>query len=549
MMIHQLFEEQAAKQPDAVALETADRFLTYDELNRRANRMAWRLIESGIRPEQFAAVRIPRSIEAIVAMLGVLKAGAAWLYLESDLPDVRVATILENAQPQAVIASDHAGFGAGRDHNPDVAVTPDHAGCLLYTSGSTGQPKGVVAVHWSFTARIESGQLPDIVATDVCCLNSSLAFGLTASRFLLPLAQGARVVIPTDTDVKDVKRFAAVLAEYRVTSLFLPPVLLRALLEVDLSHTAIRAVTSGGSTLTAELADAFFESLPTAMLVNTYGSAEIGSTLSLQVLTRETYQGIVTIGRPVPAASMYLLDEHMQPVADGESGELYVGAPYLSREYLHLPQLTAERFLPDPFSPGKRVYRTGDMARKLPNGEIQLGGRRDHQVKIRGHRVELGEIEAALQRHPGVREAVVSVQQDALIAYVAGNATMQELRAFVREQLPAPMHPHAYLLVTGLPRTGGGTVDRGKLPPYDPARPEMEAPYEPPRSEAEQELAKIWGEALKVRQVGIHDNFLDLGGDSLAAMRAIVGMEARFGLKVAMDALFETTVAELARTV
>ncbi len=555
MIIHKRIEEQTARTPDAVALVVQDHTISYDALNRAANRMAWSLLDRGVQREQFVGVRLERSAEAVIALLGILKAGAAWIYLDPDLPQARVEAIMLDAKPQIVIARGDVGFGDGPTRNLGIPVAPDCAACVLYTSGSTGSPKGAIEIHRSLTARLESGQLPDILPGDICVLNSSLAFGVTASRFLLPLSLGAQLVIPPESDVKDVLRFADTIASHGVTSLFLPPVLLRTLLSLDAlvlaRLSAVRAVSVTGSSVSPELALAFFRAFPNAILVNLYGSTEIGSTAALRVMTGAADSEVISIGRPVPAASMYLLDDSMQPVLDGETGELYVGVPYLAREYLNQPERTAERFLPDPFVPGRRIYKTGDLARRLANGEIQLAGRRDHQVKIRGHRVELEEIEASLERHPDVAEAAVRLDGEMLIAYVvpATELSAGTLRTYARAQLPQPMNPAGYLFLAKLPRTSGGKVDRMSLPPYDPARPELDTPFEAPRGAAEIQLAQIWADALKIRQVGIHDNFLDLGGDSLAALRVIVQVEQRFGHKLTMETLFDLTVARIAASV
>jgi len=558
MIIHEQFEQQVARTPDAIALISGERRLTYAAVNQAANRVARWLLGRGVGREEFVGIQLERSIDAVVAILGILKAGAAWIYLEPDLPRARLDAILTDARPRIVIGRDVVLGDLDRQEasaaNPKVGVLPDDAACLLYTSGSTGQPKGAIEIHRSLTARLESNHLPDINAHDVCALNSSLAFGVTASRFLLPLALGARVVILAEDEAQDLLRLANLLAVHLVTSLFLPPVLLRAFLQLDGSIlarlSAIRAVSLTGSSITPELVRAFFGAFPRAILVNLYGSTEIGTTAALRVMSSSLDAEVISVGHPLPSATMYLLDENMQPVADGETGELYVGTPYLARGYLNQPNLTAERFLPDPSVSGGRIYRTGDLARRLSDGAIQLCGRRDHQVKIRGHRIELGEIELVLESHPGVKEAVVTVHNELLIAHAVRkpgvNLTASDLRAYAQEQLPRAMRPAVYLFLPELPRTAGGKLDRMRLPPYDPARPELDTPFEAPHDGTEAGVAKIWAEALKIRQIGIHDNFLDLGGDSLAAIRVIVQLEQSFAFQLTMDVLFERTIASIA---
>lgn len=561
-VIHELFEQQAEKTPTAVALISENTRVTYGELNWRANQVAHYLLKLGVGPEIIVGVRLERSIDAAVALLGVLKAGGVYVYFDPALPQKRIDDLKSDSKPKFTLTDRELDFREPSDEhltNPPCRVTLDNAAYVLYTSGSTGKPKGAVEIHRSLTARLSPGALPDIQPGDICGLNSSLGFGITASRLFLPLALGATVAILAEADVKDVYRFLEALEVHGITSVFLPPALLRTILSLDPGTlarvTRLRAVTVTGSALTPDLAAAFFRAFPNARLVNVYGSTEIGTTATIQVITRDSASDGISIGRPVPNTTVYLLDEELSPVPAGEAGEIYVSAPHMARGYLNQPELTAQRFLMSPFAPGERLYRTGDLGRLLPNGEILLLGRRDDQVKVRGFRIELGEIEAVLDEHGGILESVVIAKPEPdadnrLVAYFVarngGNVGSGEVRAFLNQRLPSHMVPSAFIRLAQMPRTNSGKVDRQALPPYDPARPEVESPYEAARSPVEAELAAIWSEVLKVQQVGIHDNFIELGGDSLAGTQALARVRDRLNLNLTLEALFDQTIADIA---
>jgi amino acid adenylation domain-containing protein len=561
-VMHELFEQQAARTPAAVALISGDSRVTYGELNQRANRLAHRLRRLGVGPEIFVGVSIERSINAAIALLSILKAGGVYVYFDPGLPQKRIEDLRGDSQPSLVLTDRELQSPELCDEDSTdlpSCVTLDNAAYVLYTSGSTGKPKGAVEVHRSLTARLSSGELPDIQPDDVCCLNSSLGFGITTSRLFLPLVLGAQVAILSEADVKDAHRFLSAMRAHGITSVFLPPAQLRTILNMDPSQlapiTQLRAVTVTGSALTPHLCESFFRALPNTQLVNVYGSTEIGTTATMSVMTRFSEFSETSIGRPVANTQIYLLDERMAPAPAGETGEIYVSAPHMARGYLHQPELTAERFLNSPFAPNERLYRTGDLGRMLPNGEILLLGRRDFQVKIRGFRIELGEIEAVLEEHERIVEAVVIAQPDLeaenrLIAYfVAKSGTSvpgSKLRAFLHNRLPSHMVPSAFVHLVQLPRTTSGKVDRQALPVYDSARPDVESPYEAPRDAMEANLAGIWSEVLKVKDVGIHDNFLELGGDSLTATQVIAQARNRFNINLTLECLFDQTIAVIA---
>jgi amino acid adenylation domain-containing protein len=574
-LIHQLFEQQVARTPSGLAVVCGDRNITYRELNHAANRLAERLQNLGVGPEIYVGVCLERSVEAATALLAILKTGGAYVYLDPSLPRKRLQELRIDSQPRLIVANGEFRNLAGEEFpyldicssefevedsiNVPSHVTPDNAAYLLYTSGSTGKPKGAVEIHRSLTARLNSGELPDIQQGDVCCLNSSFGVGITASRLFIPLALGAPVVILSDAEVKDADRFAQALETHGITSVFFSPLQLRAILalgpSVSARLTQLRAVTVTGSALTPQLAASFIGAFPNTQLVNVYGSTEIGTTATLQVIDKNSFSGRVSIGRPVPNTRVHLLDHHMAPVAAEANGEIYVSAPHLAREYLHQPELTAERFLTNPFEPHERLYRTGDLGRFLPNGEILLLGRLDYQVKVHGFRVELGEIEAVLEEHAKVCEAVVIAQpepegENRLIAYFVArtgvSVTAMELRTFLVSRLPGHMVPFALVPLIEMPMTNSGKVDREALPEFDLARADLASPYEEPRNPVEACLAGIWSNVLKVKTVGIHDYFLELGGDSLLATQAIVRVKERFEIVLTLESLFDQTLSEIA---
>jgi amino acid adenylation domain-containing protein len=589
--IHELWEQQVEKTPEAVALRYGDRHLTYGELNRRANRLAHHLQSLGVGPEVFVGVCLEPSEDAVIALIGILKAGGAYVYLDPDFPRKRVEEFLQDSQPRLIVTNaDFQGrfpgefvwvdicaaeLSEGSTTNPAPSATADSAAYILYTSGSTGKPKGTVEVHRSLTARLKSGQLPDFQPGDVCCLNSSFGSGITASRLFIPLVSGLPVVVLCDADVKDVSRFVRALDKYGVTSVFLSPDLLRAVLTFDsgmLSHLAnIRAVTVTGAALTPELVESFFRALPRAQLVNVYGSTEIGTTATLKVMTQGSDSRQISLGRPVAYTRIYLLDENLIPVPSGAPGEMYVGAEHMARGYLNRPDLTREKFVPNPFVPGERLYRTGDLGRTLPNGEIQFLGRRDHQVKIRGFRIELGEIEAVLEEYAGVREAAVTAQDfgadKRLIAYVVpktdASLAATDLRQFLRDRLPDHMVPSAFVPLALMPRTSSGKVDRNALPQYDSGWPEVGNPSEPsgagnseprnastPHGAIEILLTRIWEDVLGRRPIRADENFFDLGGHSLIALRLLTEISRQFDVDLGFEAILEAgTIGALARLI
>jgi amino acid adenylation domain-containing protein len=577
--IHELFEQQARRTPDRTALICSGEAITFAELNRRANRIARALRARGVGLETLVGFCLERSIEAVSTLIGILKAGAAYVYLDPNYPRRRLQAIAQDAGLSLILTKaelrrrlfphspevemmdpDSKEVRRQKPGNLGIRVSLENAAYVIFTSGSTGRPKGAVEVHGSMTSRLISAPLPDIQPRDVCCLNSSFSFGVTATRLFFPLVQGARVVLLGDNDVKDVTRFAHSLDQHQVTSVFMPPALLKSVLLLQEQGScgldSLRAVTVTGSTLTPELIRRFRRALPKALLINVYGSTEVGTTATMTIHggRRRTRPG--SLGRPVANTRVYVLDPQLRPVRPGEMGEICVASRHLAREYLNQPELTAERFLPVPLGkPGDRMYRTGDLGRLLPNGEIQFHGRTDHQVKVRGYRIELGEIEAAVLGHDSVQEAVVTApgtgDERRLVAYVVGRRgaapDMEGIKQLLAENLPAYMLPSAYVIMRELPLTDAGKVNRQALP--EPGSFEAASPDESPKTDAEQRIARLFSELLKTNRVSVQDNFIQLGGDSLGVTQLLVAIRSEFQRDVPARLVFDGTLGEIATKV
>jgi amino acid adenylation domain-containing protein len=585
--IHTLIEQQVARTPAAVAAVYGNETVTYEALNTSANRLAWHLRRRGVRPEQLIGLCLESSFDAAIAVLATLKAGAAYMWLPVSDPPARLADVTREAGVALVLATTRTAAAlrsldaevicldsaaptilAEATANPDVDVRLDQLACIRLTSGSTGTPKAIMHTHRLIVGRLAL-PLPDILPTDVCAVNVGHAFG---PRLFIPLALGASVVVISDQQMRDPTLLARQLAASRVTSVYLVPSLLRKMLALDAPLTeslrGLRAITSGGESLTPDLLDRCLARLPDALLMNLYGNSETSGAL-LRVVndTKEAAAG--ALGWPVTNTRVYVLDSDQQPVADGEVGEIYVSSPHMARGYQRRPGLTAERFVADPaaISPGARMYRTGDLGRVHANGCIEFVGRADRQVKIRGFRVELGEIEAVLLSHPQVLTAAV-VPTDAagdglaaggpdqdrrLIGYVVShdNADLRvtPLREFMRARLPEHMVPWTFVVLDSLPLLRTGKIDRMALPLPSANRPDLDTPYAPPRHDVEAAVAAIWAGALHLDQVGIHDHFLDLGGDSLTATMLVAEVKRQFGVELAVRLLFDRpTVAAFTET-
>ncbi len=570
--IHDLIVRQAARAPDETAVIFGDRTMTYAELDRESNRLAHRLRGLGVGPETLAGVCLQRSADAVVALLGVLKAGGAYVPIDPQYPEERRAFVLEDAGVKVLITDGSAGettvppgvtvFSldenraavAGESDLPvNSSVTPDNLAYVIYTSGSTGKPKGVAIMHRSVVNFLESMRRePGMTADDRLVSVTTLSFDIAGLEIYLPLTVGARVVLAPREVVADGLALVRLLRESGATVMQATPATWRLLLESGWNGQVGLKILCGGEALPRELANRLLET--GAELWNLYGPTE---TTIWSVLERvESRRGPVTIGRPIANTQIYLLDERQQPVPPGVPGELWIGGDGLARGYWNRPELTAGRFREVPCAPGRRLYQTGDLVRRRGDGCLEFLGRLDQQIKVRGFRVEVGEIESALERLPIIRQAVVSLREDTpgnprLVAYVGLNPGEQfdaaGLRAGVRKSLPDYMTPSVFVPLEAFPLTPNGKVDRRALPPPDlPAAPVSRS--DPPRTSEEQDLTTVWKELLQRDGFGIHDNFFDLGGHSLLLVKLQSRLRQRFGCELSIVELFERpTVAAMAQ--
>jgi amino acid adenylation domain-containing protein len=553
-LLHRLFEARVEEEPGREALVCGEVRLTYGELGRRADRLARQLGALGIGPEVPVGICSCRSPDMVVGMLAVLKAGGAYLPLDPKYPRERLRFMLEDAGAPAVLTDSesalalpqtrarlvlldapHAADTLESGGAPSVPATPDNLAYLIYTSGSTGRPKGVAiphkaAVHLMHWARdlFPPEDLAGVLAA------TSICFDLSVFEIFVPLSWGGRVIladsalaltaIPAAAEVKLVNTVPSAANELVRTGGF-PP--------------AVRTINLAGEALQRSLVDQLYRTTSARAVFNLYGPSE-DTTYSTWARVPPASGEAPTIGVPLPGETAQVLGADLLPVRDGGEGELYLGGPGLARGYLARPDLTAERFLPDPFSavPGARMYKTGDLVRLRPDGELDFLGRIDHQVKIRGFRIELGEVEAALLTLPEVKECVVVAKEGRLVAYLSGDGlSIPELRRSLAARLPDCMVPSAFVLLPALPLTPNGKVDRKALPAPGRVRPEV-GPYVPPRDEVEERLAGLWAEALGLDAVGVEDGFFELGGHSLLAGRLLSRVRHAFGADRSLRDLF-----------
>lgn len=576
--LHRLVESQAKRTPDNVAVVGEGRSISYKELERRANQLAHYLQKHGIGSEQRVAVCLNRSPELVIALLAVLKAGAGYVPLDPEYPAERLAYLIADAKVSALLTqsglaerlgewnstvvlvdTDREAIARERSDSPSATVLPEHTAYVIYTSGSTGQPKGVVVSHGnvvhSTAARLRYYQEP----VRGFLLLSSIAFDSSVAGLFGTLAQGGSVVLSGAASVQQPSVFRALIRDYGVTHLLTVPALYRALLQ-DSSEDALaglRAVILAGEACPNDLLRLHRRRVPEVRFFNEYGPTEATVWCTVYEACEEDRTATIPIGRPIANTQIYLLDRRMEPVPIGVSGEVYVGGAGVARGYWNRAALTAERFVPDPFGMtlGARLYRTGDMARYRPDGVIEFIGRRDEQVNIHGYRIELGEVEAVLQLNPRVRAAVAVVREGRvgeprLVAYVVpageGTVTGRALREYLQAHLPAAMVPSECILLDALPLTPNGKVDRQALPL--PALVSQQS-YQSPSTPIEGALAEIWAQVLGLDRVGIHDNFFEIGGDSIQSMR-IIAKARQAGLSLQPAMLFQyPTIADLARSV
>ncbi|WP_018352467.1 non-ribosomal peptide synthetase [Longispora albida] len=551
-----LFETQAAARPDAIALTCGDTGMTYGELNAAANRLAHHLIARGAGPGELVGIRFPRCHEAVVALLGVLKAGAAYLPIDPSYPADRIDYMLADAQPVLTVTPETLAATAGEPAtNPAVDLSPDHPAYVIYTSGSTGRPKGVLIPHAN-VARLMS-QTEDWFGfgpQDVWTLFHSYAFDFSVWELWGALLYGGRLVVVSYADSRSPEDFLRLLVTEQVTVLNQTPSAFYQLMAADRDNQALgaqlslRTVIFGGEALDlGRLADWYSRHDPAAtVLVNMYGITETTVHVSYLALDAESAAALPgsVVGGPIPDLAMYVLDERLRPVPAGVAGELYVAGAGLAHGYLNRPDLTAGRFVANPFADGSRLYRTGDVGRWLPSGLLEYLGRSDDQVQLRGFRVELGEIEQILAQQPGVTGAAVLVRDDRLIGYVTGDAHPDRVREEASRVLPDYMVPSAVVVLPSFPLTGNGKLDRAALPAPDFT---SSGAGREPRTPAEEILCGLFAEVLGVESVGADDDFFALGGHSLLATRLASRARSALGVELPVREVFAApTPARLA---
>jgi amino acid adenylation domain-containing protein len=605
--IQQLFEEQVERTPEAIALEFEDQQITYRELNSRANQLAHYLVTLGIGPEKLVGICVERSIEMLVGLLGTLKAGGAYVPLDPAYPHERLRFMLEDSRvsfilteqkliedrewtmgdgdrqflrisstfnpPQQIVCLDQDAPDIeqqGTD-NPSREIGSRNLAYVIYTSGSTGKPKGVQIEHRSVVNCVLSiGKQIEVKPQDAWLAVTTISFDIAALDFFLPLISGARLVLANAEESGDATRLGARVKTSQANVMQATPSMWQLLFELGWQFPTGFTILSGGEALTRGLADRFLGG--TDSVWNLYGPTE--STIWSTTARVTANEDSVPIGRPIANTQVYILDSNLQPVPIGVTGELYVGGDGLARDYLNQPEMTAEKFVRNPFNedPDSRLYRTGDLAKYRADGSIEFLGRCDNQVKFRGYRIELGEIEAVLNQHPAVKDAVVVVRGDMteeesradnskseienpeltprLVAYVVPNeeqASINELRGVLKKNLPEYMIPSSFVVLEALPLTPNGKADRNKLPPPDGARP-LTREFVPPRTEIEELITQIWREILKIENLGIHDNFFEVGGHSLLAAQIVARLQDAFNKDIPLRLLFDApTIAELAQ--
>ncbi|KAM3095973.1 amino acid adenylation domain-containing protein [Phormidesmis sp. 146-35] len=582
LCLHQRVERQVEKTPDAIAVVFEGQHLSYRELNTRANQLAHFLHRLGVGAEVRVGICLERSLEMAIALLAVLKAGGAYVPLDPDYPCDRLAFVITDAQVPILLTQQHlkpivsefqgqllcldtdwGQIAQECSTNPDPVASLENLAYVIYTSGSTGKPKGVMNTHRGIDNRLCWMQATyQLTPHDRVLQKTPFSFDVSVWEFFWTLATGACLVMAQPGGHRDSAYLVRLIAEQNISVLHFVPSMLQAFLEEPELPEAcgcIRQVFCSGEALPVELQNRFFERL-NAALHNLYGPTEAAIDVTYWECDRHPGQSTVPIGRPIANTQIYLLDPCLQPVPIGVPGELYIGGMGLARGYLDRPVLTAERFIPHPFSdvPGARLYRTGDLARYRADGVIEFLGRTDYQVKIRGFRIELGEIEAILSQYPQIREAVVVVREEVtgqkyLVAYGvlqdAEEIAVQTLRSWLKQRLPEYMIPSAFVWLEQMPLTPSGKTDRRALPAPEISRSRLATRYIAPQTFIEQQLVEIWSQMLAIETIGVQDNFFELGGDSILSLQ-IIAKANQAGLHLTPKQLFQhQTIQALASVV
>ena len=571
--IHQLFEDQAVKHPMDTALVFQDQYITYTELNAKANRVAHHLIKCGVGPEVMVGVCMARSVDMVVGILGILKAGGAYVPLDPAYPEDRLSFMLADARIHLVVSqealrsrmpefqgrvitldTDRNAIRAERGDNPACRCGFENLAYVIYTSGSTGKPKGVAIEHAGVAALIAwSGETYSREQLSGVLASTSICFDISVFELFAPLCLGGKIILAESIlDLPTMKNAD------KVTLINTVPSACEGLIHIGCTPASIRTVNLAGEPLRHKLVQELFLNPAIDQVINLYGPTE-DTVYSTIFPTEKNDENAPPIGRPIANTKAYVLDNYKQPVPVGVPGELHLGGAGLARGYLHRPELTEEKFIHNPFTdtPGARLYRTGDRVKYRPDGNLIFLGRMDHQVKIRGFRIELGEIEAELESHPSIRSAVVIVREDVpgdkrLVAYcvpVSGLVPDGVVwRGFLKRKLPDYMIPAAFVMMDAIPMMPNGKVNRNALPA--PGQSGVKDAHSAPRTPVEEAVSEIWSEVLKTDSLGIHDNFFDLGGHSLLATRVISILRNRFQFDLPLRSIFEApTVAGLSLSI
>ncbi len=567
--LHQLFEAQVERTPDAIAVTFEDVHLTYQELNQRANQLAHYLRGLGVGPGTLVGVCLERTAEMLAALLGILKAGGAYVPMDPEYPRERLGYMLEDGHMTLIVTqekllerlpehqaqticldTDSEAINHNSNENLRVSLTGNDLVYVIFTSGSTGRPKGVQIPHRALANFLLSMQKePGITAQDVLASVTTLSFDIAGLEMYLPLISGAQVVIVSRDVAVDGNRLAELLDAVGATIIQATPVTYRLLIDCGWNGRQGLKILVGGESVPRKLVDELLR--VGGEVWNMYGPTETTIWSTLCRLTAD--DPIVSIGHPIANTQIYILDANLSPVPVGVPGTLYIGGDGLARGYINRPDLTAERFIANPFvSPEARIYNTGDLARYLPQGQLEHLGRVDHQVKIRGYRIELGEIESAMNLYPGVRESLVTLREDnpddrRLVAYLVADSNMElsDLKSALKHRLPAYMIPSAFVMLDAMPLTPNGKVDRKALPPPEYSnheRTQVVMAHTP----TEILVSEVWKEVLGVDQISVYDNFFDLGGHSLTAVQVTGKLESKTGLKIDPALIRFQTLGQLA---
>jgi amino acid adenylation domain-containing protein len=577
--LHNLFESQVERTPDAVALEFEGLQLTYAELNKKSNQLAHHLQHFGVGPEVAVGVYMERSIEMVIALYGILKAGGAYVPLDPDYPSERIVFMLEDSEPPVILTQNHLqskipvmdskilcldtdweNIAEEESGNLSSGVAPANIAYIIFTSGTTGRPKGVMNTHQGICNRLLWMQDQyQLTQEDSVIQKTPFSFDVSVWEFFWPLLFGAKLVVAKPGGHKDSHYLVNQIIDKSITTMHFVPSMLQIFLDDRNADkcTSLKRVICSGEALPLDLQERFFAKL-NAELHNLYGPTEAAVDVTYWPCKQGSSLGFVPIGRPVANTQIYILDEQMLPVPVGEEGELHIGGIQVARGYINRPQLTEEKFIPDPFTdePGGRLYKTGDLAAYLPSGDIKFLGRIDHQVKIGGNRIELGEIETVLGMHEGIKQAVVLAREDKpgekrLVAYVVPSKNqelnLQELRGYLDKILPDYMIPSVFVPMEKMPLSPNGKVERRELPKPSNLRPALAQTFISPSDELERYLASLWCEIINLDRVGVKDRFFELGGTSLQAARFINRLQEDLDVNIYVTSIFESpTVASYA---